>query len=235
MSKTLLRTFRPFAQSTHRHVTAIFLAAFIGGITANADAATLSFRRGANGYTGNTDMQLRSASPDGNYSGLPYIYVYPTIQGLTRFSGIIGNGANQIPAGSTILSATLQFTQLENLETSGTIKLHRMIRSWSTADTWNSMGNGIQRDDVEALAIPTAVGGGGTFDVTADVQAWLAGSANQGWAMIINDGSPANYYVYGENFSNVNLRPILTVEFTPPAVPVTQATWGAIKSKETHQ
>jgi len=209
---------------------ALVVALAIPGMAGPAQAATLTFRQGANGYTGNQDCQIRMGGPDNDYSTTVYIYVYSNIQGLTRFDNIFGNGVNQIPPGSTITSARLEFVRVQSLGVTGVIDLHRMLADWNATSTWNSMNNGVQRDNIEASSTATVVGGGASFDVISDVQAWSLGANNRGWSMHLNPSSPENYYVYSADYFGLGERPQLTVTFEAPVVPVEAATWSSIKA-----
>ncbi len=193
-------------------------------------ADTAIFQQGANGYAGNVDAQLRQAAPDWDSSTNFYIYVYSTFHGLTRFNDLFGAGLNQIPVGSTITGATLRFTQFDDPAPDGLIDVHRMIADWTGTDTWNSMVNGIQRDNAEAMTAATVTGGGASFDVTADVQAFASGTPNRGWSLHLNASSPSNWYVYAAHWPTIPSRPMLIVDFDPPAVATEYSTWGSTKA-----
>ncbi len=54
-----------------------------------------------------------------------------------------------------------------------------MLKNWSDTDSWNSLGNGVQTDGVEAVSSSDALTGDVntgllTVDVTNSLQAWLA-------------------------------------------------------------
>jgi hypothetical protein len=113
-------------------------------------------------------------------------------EALLRFDNLVGNGPGQIPTNAVIVSAEL----LLNVRDAGDgSPLYRMLIPWdATNETWNSFGDGIQPDDVEArsafdaiLGVPSAVGDSGigvvSVGVTADVQAWVNGTNNFGWGM----------------------------------------------------
>jgi hypothetical protein len=119
-------------------------------------------------------------------------------EALLRFDNIVGNGAGQIPSNAIIVSAEL----LLNVRDAGDgSPLYRMLIPWdATNTTWNSMGDGIQPDDVEArstydafLGVPAVSGDSGigvvSIGVTADVQAWVNGTNNYGWGMPTWDSS----------------------------------------------
>ena len=122
---------------------------------------------------------------------------------------IIGTGANQVPAGSTISSATLRL----KAHVGGDGNLYRAAEPWSSSSTWNSVG--------DVMTIGSAVGVGlntgqsQEFTVTSHVQAWANGSSNFGWVIkgVLDDCSAAE--IYNGNDTSTN-RPRLTVTYTPP-------------------
>ncbi len=111
---------------------------------------------------------------------------------LLRFDDIVGNSPGQIPSNAIIVSAEL----LLNVRDAGDgSPFYRMLIPWdATNETWNSMGNGIEPDDVEArsiydsaLGVPAVSGDSGigvvSVGVTLDLQAWVNGTNNYGWGM----------------------------------------------------
>ena len=142
------------------------------------------------------DGQLKQSAPNTAGGALASVMVdgsdgIGAVQGLLYFD-IFGSGANQVPSGSTINSATLTL-QTNNGGNGG--RFHRMLKSWGENASWNSLTNGIQTDDVEASSTPdfsnsTVPIGARTINVTNSIAAWSAGAANFGWALIPlgNDG-----------------------------------------------
>src|SRR4051812_1228344 len=78
--------------------------------------STVTFQQGVNGYAGTQDTYVSQSAPDSAFGNASFMDVdldastnsgnQPT-QGLLRFENIFGTGASQVPAGSTITSATL--------------------------------------------------------------------------------------------------------------------------------
>ncbi len=188
---------------------------------------SLSFREGVSGYAGTQDTFLWGDEPntpqgadnefeaDRNRSGWP-------THGLIRFGNIFGPGAGQIPFGSTINSATLTLEVVNTSSSSATITLHRMLASWDESSTWNSMTAGIQTDDVEAsssvdatIPSPNSSGPKVLTGLATTVQAWSDGASNNGWA-ILNDHNNGLNFASSEE-STIAERPILTIDYTPPA------------------
>ncbi len=160
-------------------------------------------------YSGVADVQLAENQPNTNLpiganpetEGLLVDFDGGTAnsQVLLRFDNIFGSGPGQIPLGSKIAAARLVL-DTNNPGDGGTF--HRLLTSFdANTDTWNSFANGVaprnttagvQADGFEALAgfesqVGVAAGnsdpdaGVTIIGVTADLQAWANGEANNGW------------------------------------------------------
>lgn len=183
--------------------------------------ATLTFQQGVNGYAGAVDTYVEPANPSTDRSGATPLIVdlSPLTQTLLRFDNIFGNAPGQIPPGSTIVSATLTIN-VTNTTAPGAL-LHRMIQSWPASSTWNSLGAGVQANDVEAVSVPdvTLVNvplGSQSFSVTNSLQAWSSAPAtNQGWAWLppVQDDS---LQFSSSEAGTASERPRLSVTFIIP-------------------
>jgi hypothetical protein len=122
---------------------------------------------------------------------------------------VIGTGANQIPLGSTVSSASLRL----RASMGGDGLLYRAAEPWDSTPTWNEVG------DVATIGPSIGVGlnmnQSQEFDVTSHVQAWANGTTNQGWVIkgFLDDCMAAQ--IYGGTSASNN-RPRLTVVYTPP-------------------
>ena len=189
----------------------------------HANVQTRSFQQGANSYLGTADTMLSQAAPSTNFRSSATLQVCgasgASYQTLLRFDNIIGNGANQVPQNATIVSAMLQWRSTDTSD--NTCELHRMLKSWSDSTaTWNSLGNGVQADDIEAVSVADAlVTPSGyyptipltTCDVTASVQAWANGARTNGWVIMSSGGDQWSF-----DSSEGALHPILTVSYVIP-------------------
>jgi hypothetical protein len=183
------------------------------------------FRDGLNGYTGTEDVELRSAEPDNTALGTSATDLQidndPISHYLLQFRNIFGSGPGQVPVNATILRATLTLNQTDP---GSAVDVHRMLIDWTESATYNSMGTGVQADDVEAAAvrefqIPNAANALRTFDVTASIALWVTNpSANHGWAFR-STGTDGMRGSVSENATEAN-RPTLQVSFieTPACV-----------------
>ncbi len=151
---------------------------------------TVSFQEGQDGYDGTADTQLHEGNPDSGYGGDGSLTVDGAddggeVHGLLRFDDIVGSGADQVPSGASIQSATLSF---EPTNPGDGAAFHRMRRGWREDDTWSDWG-GIQADGDDAVTDPADTlsdpdRGTETVDVTDSVQAWASGAGNDGWALL---------------------------------------------------
>ena len=214
-------------------ITVIMLTVHLGVSAGNAQTVTVTFQEGVAGYAACVDTTLDEAAPDTPFGDGPTVVVDGNCgvpcscscrnDGLLRFDGIFGNGANQIPIGSIIASAELTVNVVPTGADNVTTTLHRILVPWTEDVTWNNSfgGNGIDADDNEApaaveatLLAPYGVGPL-EIEVTTSVQAWSAGEPNHGWVFL-----PGNDGNFGWAFSSCDsgtpsIRPKLEVTFEP--------------------
>lgn len=190
----------------------------IESIFSPTDEALL-FRQGRLGYAGCVDTVLKSDEPDTSHCTDPVVSVDrgPADHGLLRFDDLFGDGANQIPLGSQILSATLSL-DVENMGGISTT-LHRMLMGWDCDDTWIGWGDGIQPDDHEAAASPDATVPSTLVDflmvdVTLSLRAWSDGAPNYGWVLLPGPENDDGWDFASCDRSNPVIRPALQVVFT---------------------
>ncbi|TBO34334.1 DUF4347 domain-containing protein [Aquabacterium lacunae] len=189
--------------------------------------ATISFQDGVNSYNSTVDTYLESATP-GTSRGTSDTLIVDNgdpnkKQTLIRFDNIIG--ASAIPLGSTITSATLT-VYVTNDDNSDTVTIHRMLVSWGESSTYNSMVNGVSRDNVEAASasmftLDAGILGSATFgDLTTAVQAWANGAANHGFLLATGTANADNWTIRSSDFNTtISQRPRLDVTYTAPTGP----------------
>ncbi len=183
---------------------------------------TVTFQEGVSGYTGTLDTNVRGNNPDTQYSTATSVLVdgadttHLPIEALLRFGNIFGSGPGQIPAGSQIASARLE---LNITDAGSALSFYRMLRNWVETDTWNTLGAGIQTDDMEAVDTPdattdfVAAPGVLSIDVTASLRAWASNPAtNFGWAILQSGGSNMVQFSSSEGTT----PPKLIITFTAP-------------------
>jgi hypothetical protein len=155
-------------------------------------AAVVSFQVGTDGYAGGRDNDIHQVEPDLVFGAAVSASIDANdgggqTQALLAFDGIVGNAAGQIPPGATFTSATLRL----QIDSAGSgINIHRMVSDWNEATiTWN----------------------------TADVQAWVSGTSNFGWAILpfVPNGTNGVDFLTRED-AVVSTRPLLTVDDVVP-------------------
>ena len=211
---------------------------------ADANVSTASFQNGTDDYSGTSDAYLDGLQVFDKFGQDPVIRVDQVIgegedvavvvrpqQGLIRFDEMFGDGAGQVPAGSTIFSAFLT-VNVQNNASGADVRFFRMLEDWEEVNaTWtdpqgdsgNAIQDGVVPDDIEAIAepdfrVPDAGRAGlNEIPINADtVQSWANGSLdNYGWSIVNNSGS-----LWAFNSSEAFLlgteRPELTILYTPP-------------------
>lgn len=183
-------------------------------------------------FNGSEDTQIRESDPTGNYSSETRIEAQRYSAGAYRSTLIKFSGLSNIPAGSTINSATLSIYIVESSASDASYQIgaYRLLRNWVEAEaTWNSYSTGNDwatpgatgSGDCSASAGGTVVVGTSATtyqDITglaADVQAMIDG-ANYGW-LLRKDGGGTNdlsYRSFSSELDSNGQRPKLTVDYT---------------------
>ena len=138
------------------------------------------------------DTWIRSDQPTNNYASDSKLHI--------RFeTGIIERpmyryDVSPIPADSSILSATAWF-YVSAAHPEGPVDIHLLNADWTETDaTWDSMGANM--DPVVQASIPTqpVPGVWVPVNLTAQVQAWVKGSANFGITLnSVSEGTHGDY------------------------------------------
>jgi len=188
---------------------------------------TVTFRQGVGGYAGTRDTFISAAEPLTSNAAAAGLWVdgdssdvggAQPRQSLLRFDDIFGAGG--IPAGAAIDAATLSLRtgRTANSQSNDPMSIHRVIGDWTDTSTWNSFGDGIAADGVEAIIggnasfTPSVNGGSLSFDVTESLFAWRSGAPNRGWAFL--PGGPDGWRFESAESSRADDRPALTVTYT---------------------
>jgi hypothetical protein len=217
---------------------ALLAASTLAASGAQAAApATLYFQDGLNGYAGTRDTEIRFPEPNVNGGGNWSVSVdfddgpgdnNPT-HGLLAFDDLFGAGAGQIKPTDVVQNATLR-VYIQSVGSGWT--WNEMLQPWDEyTATWNSWTDGIQADDVEALAAPVFSDGAGNgaanvvgdidgyyyVDVTDSLKKWQSGTlANNGWAILpFVGGTNGIDFQAGDDLDYPLDRPLLTVQVVP--------------------
>ena len=196
--------------------------------TLGAQAAVETYQEGVSSYNDTQDTYLQEDTPNSAHGNETFVVADldgdGIEQGLIRFDNIFGGGAGQIPFGSIINSATLTVDVYDISTSAAQIRFHRMLATWSEATTWNSMTNGIQANDVEAMsahdaqvADPSSSGLEVITGLAAALQSWSDGATNNGWVILNNTDNGWNFR--SSEFATVASRPLLTVDWSPGICP----------------
>ncbi len=204
-------------------------------------ADTLVLKHGVGGYSGTTDAYIDSQSPDTNYGTPWYMHVYmynnaPRRSGLIRF-----DLTGRIPPMSIIHSATLslwcyQVVDMDSndylyvapfrvgqyrpwVETEATWNRFRGTSYWSSpgCEGWQWGDRSQTYDGTPVLFTKDSqVNRYYHWDVTASVQAWYQGTANNGWLLraTSHDGVAGEGVSFNTREGGIDYRPYLTIQYT---------------------
>ena len=192
----------------------------------------LRFRQGLNGYADAADTMIRTVAPAVDASAATLLSADrdtdtatagdQPAQILVRFGNLFGPAAGQVPMNATIISAKLSLwtgTGADD-DSSDLASIHRMLIPWAATNTWDSLLNGVSTDDAEAVLAnsftqtPELKNAPVILDVTADIAAFLTGTANYGW--VINCTGADGWNAYSSEFATATSRPTLQIAYTVP-------------------
>lgn len=190
---------------------------------------SVKFRQGVDGYSGAVDTFLEQGSPDAAHGADVRLVAdgSPLSQGLVRFDGIFGNGAEQVSPGGTIVSARLMlFTDsVSGNVSASSMRAHRMLAPWGDGSTWNTLVGGVSTNGVECAVsadfttAPWLAEAWSIFDVTASVRAWAGApspnGANMGWAIV--PAGTDGWRPSSSEAAATDDRPMLQVTYEAPA------------------
>lgn len=146
-------------------------------------------------------------------------------QALIKFDNLVGGAAWQINPGSVIRAASLRVWAVGGDPAGTSISIINTITNW-TAPTasWSSVGR-VSVDGVTGFDNPAWNPAGQTFVTPGGYQTlgnrldgainyWTSVIANRGWTISVDDPTASWSFASSEH-PDVNLRPMLTVEYTP--------------------
>jgi hypothetical protein len=184
-----------------------------------ANKKIVSFQEGVNGYQGTVDTEIWALAPTTILAKNPNASSDADNDGgesqvLVRFDNVFGDKEDQVPIGSTILSAQLVVSAFDQ---GSTVHLHRMCVPFTHSATWNSLVDGVSADGMEAARNKTSLTFGKiaanssivAFDVTDTIQYWASGHPNLGWVFINTGGNGWDFYA--SEFDDTKQRPKLTI------------------------
>jgi hypothetical protein len=180
------------------------------GKTQEAIVTCVNIQRGVGSAVVNDDA-LYQQYPTYNEGNGPNLRTGKTnASNMTR--SLIRFDLGLIPAGATITSATATLYASNNGNT--TVKVHRVTNSWTESTvTWNNFAAAF-----DSTVLATFTTGGWTthsFDLTAQVQAWYAGT-NPNFGILLEEDTGTAVTGYnasegGTTGSTGSIRPLLRV------------------------
>ena len=173
------------------------------------------------------DAKILEASATTNYGSTKDLLIdaSPHEHTVIKFPNIFGGGANQIPLGSTIISATLT-GQVYN--GGDDMLLYQLIEGWVEASvTWNEASTGVSWTNAgadgtgshKATSVGTLSGviGSQSIDVTTSVQNWSFGELNEGW--LLKHTGTSGLKIRSSDYETAAERPRLTVTYAANTAP----------------
>ena len=202
--------------------TAVFNA-IAGSNIANVDAGmytpggtpqTAQFQDGLNAYTGTQDSYVASGKATTNYGAAATVLADGADGTNGRLIGLMKWNVASIPAASTVTNATVTL-RVSNLS-KGTYNLYAVNAAWTeAAATWNTVSPLTNQGTLIGSFLPTATG---SYTIQLNsaglslVQAWVNGSANNGF-MIVDSGTSDGVDLRSSEYGTQAQRPKLTVTY----------------------
>ena len=248
----------------HPRSTILFTALSLAATPVWAASGTATFQNGANGYSGTISQLVSSATPattnlgTSTTLGVDGLNVTdptdsPDTQALLRFDNIFGATASQIPAGATVLSASLRlttqsFTTSTSAESGGPWGVAGLLQAFDPPTTsYNSFvknaadpigyGGNIGPSYTTGTATrplagigPTRVSvGNTTVDVTPLIRDWASGTTpNYGFAVQAGViGTTDGWIFRSGSHGTQSSHPVLSVTYTTDPIAVTHLQQGA--------
>lgn len=191
-------------------------------------------RNSTDTYTGCEDTQIRQGAPTTNSGSGTQLEVTKYAVGDHNHTLIKFSGLSNL-AGVTVSAATLYFRVESGGGLPNTASARALLRAWVESEaTWNNYstgnawttGGGLSdgNDRSSSVSGSVSVTGASAYfgiDVTADVQAIVAGGNNYGWHLERTDGQDdTDYIVVNSSEDSDGRRPYLEVTYTAGPAPL---------------
>ncbi len=219
----------------------ILLTGFSAGVHSQ-QATEIILEEGLDDYEGTRDTTIYDESSKSNGGGA-HMFAGQTVQGSER-RGLISFDLSQIPEGATITAASLQLTISKTRAGGTDVFLHRLTKDWGegvqdapnqegggtlaaegdatwnenfrTDSSWDNRGG----DFIEAASAEAVAGGPDSqlllegAGLTADIQAWINGEAdNFGW-ILVADGTAKRFHSSESEIAETGEKPRLVISYT---------------------
>ena len=174
-----------------------------------------------------SDAEIRENQANNNYGTLATTRVRSRNNNRDRRT-FVQFDVSAIPSGSSVTAATMTLCATSVPGVTRSYEVHRVTSGWvETVLTWNNQP-GVAASATYTTTTPASPACM-NWTVTADVQAWVDGTANNGWRVKDTvEGSATNYnttYRSRENTGSPSDRPKLVVTYA--AVSITPSNEGA--------
>ncbi|MCP4265962.1 MAG: DNRLRE domain-containing protein [Candidatus Brocadiaceae bacterium] len=187
-------------------------------------------------YTGTSDSYIFENEPNNNFGNDADLRIDGNDPSGTNndVTTLISWDITSIPAGSTVLSASVTF-QVFNYSNSS-YELYQTLRSWNeTQTTWNQAENGnswqvagaqgaIDRGTTVLGSIIATSSGSYTIPLNTTgltvIQDWINGVYPNNGFVISNSNSSDGLDVRSREYSNAAQRPKLTIVYSPDAIDI---------------
>ena len=195
---------------------------------ADSYQATVTSAASTTTYTVNVDQDawLKESSPTENHGADSELSAKAAagdnMRALYRFD------LSAIPAGAQIGSATAWFYVTAN-DDKGAVNLHEITAAWTeAAATWTTTADQFNSEVIASIPAQGSSGVWVQVNLTALVQSWVNGSANNGIMLVATSDAVESKYTSRE-WSPGSERPRLEVVATSgPASPVTVSATGTL-------
>ena len=182
------------------------------------------------------DTYINAGSASSNYGNNSALLTDSENTSSGRIRSLLKFNVSNVPAGSTIVSATLNLNLYSNTgRQTDMVEAHRITRAWTEGNgiflsgaTWNRY-NGLNNwttpgGDYDAAVAGSFVASGTgwkTMTVTNLVQSWVSGTvANNGVILLSPPASGNNQKSYrSSDYGTASLRPYVSLCYRPPAPP----------------
>jgi hypothetical protein len=197
-------------------------------------------------YYGVSDTYLYYWQPDDHYATWPYLWINNgSARPLLRF-----DLSQNIPQGSTVISATLHMWQRGDYQQNDfnalTVEVFQVTRSWVASEaSWNRASNAqewaaggadsaldrsLASADSRVLTPPTSSYVEYTWSITQMVQDWVNDPVHNAGLILIGSGDSQTFHLYSSEYSSPEQGPKLRVLYCP-AVPTATPTQTATPTR----
>ncbi|MBT8036274.1 MAG: InlB B-repeat-containing protein [Verrucomicrobiae bacterium] len=190
----------------------VTLRALVGG--------TVVLQDGLNSYTGTRDTYINGASTTSNYGTQTTLSIYNRSQGSKYRYSFLSYDLSSIPAGSTIVSASLDLVQ--NNTVANSVDVYELTGSWTeTGATWSNSNGLVGTTSFGTATSPGSAGGAvPTINLNASgiqkIQSWLdTPSGNHGFGIkTASGGNNQNIDLRSSEHGTQAHRPKLTITYS---------------------